>query len=104
MKKVIDVDKERMEFLPHFGKESKNGWIRIDIENLKIEDGSYLFINLDDIEELTRIPLSEITENIREKWDENRPTQTIEEDVEMADVEYLDVGRVRLPKQTKKKK
>ncbi len=97
MKKTIDIDKERMEFLPHFGKDSKNGWIRIDIENLKLSDASYLFINLDDIEELTRIPLSEITEDIRSKWDTEKPPPE-KEDANLEGVEYLDIGRVRLPK------
>jgi hypothetical protein len=101
MKKTVDIDKERMEFLPHFGTDSKNGWIRIDIEALKLNDASYLFINLDDIEELTRIPLSEITSDIRAKWDGDR-SQIPEIDEEIEDVEYVDIGRVRLPSKKKK--
>lgn len=100
MKKGVDIDKKRMEFLPHFGKDSKNGWIRIDVEGLKLENSSYLFLNLDDIEELTRIPLSETMHDIREKWDKERPPMLNEQE-SMDDIEYLDVGKVRLPK-TKK--
>lgn len=100
MKKGIDIEKNRMEYLPHFGSDSKNGWIRIDMEGLKIEDSSYLFINLDDIEELTRIPLNEITHDIREKWDKERPPM-LEENSPMDDIEYLDIGKVRLPKSKK---
>jgi hypothetical protein len=100
MKKGVDIDKNRMEFLPHFGRESKNGWIRIDMEGVRLEDSSYLFINLDDIEELTRIPLNEITEDIREKWDKERPP-ILDENSAMNDIEYLDVGKVRLPKSKK---
>jgi hypothetical protein len=100
MKKGVDIDKKRMEFLPHFGRESKNGWIRIDMEGVRLEDSSYLFINLDDIEELTRIPLNEITDDIREKWDKER-SPILEENGPMKDIEYLDVGKVRLPKSKK---
>jgi len=100
MKKGIDIEKKRMEYLPHFGSDSKNGWIRIDMEGMKIEDSSYLFINLDDIEELTKIPLNEITRDIREKWDKER-SPVLGENSKMDDIEYLDIGKVRLPK-TKK--
>jgi hypothetical protein len=96
MKKVIDINKERMEFLPHFGSESKNGWLRIDIEGLKLQDISYIFINLDDLEELTRIPLTEIADNIQRKWDAERPP--VDDDQQLKEVEYIDVGTVRLPK------
>jgi hypothetical protein len=97
MKKGIDIDKDRMEFLPHFGADSRNGWIRMDVEGLKIEGSSYLFINLDDIEELTKIPLNEITDGIKMKWNQERP-QAIDNMKDIEDVEYIDVGRVRLPK------
>lgn len=100
MKKGVDIDKKRMEFLPHFGRDSKNGWIRIDMDGVILEESSYLFINLDDIEELTRIPLTEITQDIREKWDKERPP-LLAEDCSMDDIEYLDVGKVRLPKSKK---
>jgi hypothetical protein len=100
MKKNIDIEKKRMEFLPHFGSDSKNGWIRIDMEGMKVEDSSYLFINLDDIEELTKIPLNEITDDIRAKWDKERPPM-LGENSNMDDIEYLDIGKVRLPKSKK---
>lgn len=97
MKKGIDIEKKRMEFLPHFGSDSKNGWIRIDMDGIKLDDSSYLFINLDDIEELTKIPLNEITQDIREKWDRERPPG-FNQSKNMDDIEYLDIGKVRLPK------
>lgn len=100
MKKSVDIDKKRMEFLPHFGSDSNNGWLRIDIEKLKLEGASFIFINLDDIEELTKIPLNEITDDIRVKWDKERPTPQ-EDEPNIEDVEYLDVGKVRLPKKKK---
>jgi len=105
MKKGVDIDKNFMEFLPHFGSDSKNGWIRIDVAALKdkIKESQYIFINLDDIEELTRIPLNEITEDIQTKWEnERKPMDDEGQDIE--GVEYIDVGRVRLPKKKKKKK